>query len=205
MFGEEEMEIDWIPKHTLIHFSRHVAFELERAIYEAKQAKSLARFQTLAKSAPMGIVLADPKGNIQFANPAFSDIIGYEVKEIIDKSFKDFTLEEDIDSNIGDLRQVAEGEKGFISITKRYRHKKGNVIWAKVTISSMLPKGSKQPEVIAIIEDITDKVHREQEVNRINAAYEQQRLLMVAGKKLPTVLHGFTIIPKGDSYRRRFG
>lgn len=84
MFGEEEMEVDWIPENTLIHFSRHIAFELERSIYENKQAKSLARFQTLAKSAPMGIVLGEPKGTIQFANPAFSEIIGYEIEEIIE-------------------------------------------------------------------------------------------------------------------------
>lgn len=184
MFGEEQMELDWIPERTLIHFSRHVAFELERSIYEDKQAKSLARFQTLAKSAPMGIVLADPRGNIHYANLAFSEIIGYEIEEIINKSFKDFTYENDLSSNLTTLREVVSGERAFVNLHKRYRHKDGSLVWAKVTISSMLPKGNSEPEVIAIIEDITEKVHREQEVNRINEAYEQQRLLLVEGERV---------------------
>ncbi|MEL6255570.1 MAG: PAS domain S-box protein, partial [Bacteroidota bacterium] len=184
MFGEEELELNWIPENTLLHFSRHVAFELERSIYESKQAQSLARFQALAKSAPMGIVLADPLGNIQYTNPAFSEIIGYKIEEIINKSFKDFTLEEDIDSNVTNLRKVVKGEKAFINLYKRYQHKDGKLIWAKVTISSMLPKGSKEPEVIAIIEDITEKVNRDQEVKRMNEAFEQQRLLMLEGERV---------------------
>ncbi|MDW3652232.1 MAG: PAS domain S-box protein [Bacteroidia bacterium] len=184
MFGEEEMELDWIPETTLIHFSRHVAFELERSIYEDRQVQSLKRFQTLAQNAPMGICLCSTEGIIQFTNPAYSQIIGYEIPEIQGQAFKKFTHEDDVNSNLGLFKEVVSGEKTSADFVKRYIHKNGEIIYVKMTISRMLLTGEKEIEVIAIIENISEQVFKDQEVKRINKAFEQQRLLMLEGERV---------------------
>lgn len=103
---------------------------------------------------PLGMFLVSTDGVIQKTNLKSSEILGYSEKELRGKSVDDITYSEDRHIARDFMAEAILGKRKGLSAEKRYLHKTGRIVWAKVSTFAV----SENDEVkyfIAQIEDIS--------------------------------------------------
>ena len=116
------------------------------------------KFKTIFEQAAVGIVSADTKtGKLLAVNNQFCNMLGYTKEELLLLDFKDITHPEDINTSISILEKIKTGVFEDISIEKRYLTKKGDVVWANITVSGLREDTKDSLSHIVIIENITDR------------------------------------------------
>lgn len=140
---------------------RHQAAESLRA--------AEARFRTIYDSAPIGIMMIDPQGNILQANLACEKLFGYTTTELSGMSYTQITHPDDVKRTTEHARPVIQGVKDRDDYEKRYITKEGRRIWARV-ILSVVRDSSNQPQYsIKLVEDITQRKREEIHVRRLRS------------------------------------
>jgi PAS domain S-box-containing protein len=135
---------------------------------EAILHESEERFRATFEQA--GVAIAQVAANGQFlrVNPKLCDIIGYKRRELLTKTLIEITHPEDRAATQAYLREFFNGERETLNFEKRYVHKTGSVVWAKVRVS-LVRKPSGVPQYcISVIEDITERKQAEAELHRAN-------------------------------------
>ncbi|MBD2457250.1 PAS domain S-box protein [Nostoc sp. FACHB-87] len=142
----------------------------DRHIVQEALSKSEAQFRAIFERSSIGIGIADIKAQIVDINPALSQMLGYSREELYGKYFIDY-----ISPQKGDLelyKQLVAGMCDRIEIEKHFRHKNGQLVWTKLSIS-MIPGSNGTPEFfLAIIEDITERKQTELKLRASQAAAE---------------------------------
>lgn len=134
--------------------------------------KSEAKFKWLYNSNAIGIQFWDIEGNIDEANEAFYNILGYSKTEFIEKKLKwtDVALPEEAIMSMGKAKRVIAGET-VPPYDIIYRHKNGSLVYALIGIA-MLEGSSK--DGIAFILDVTQQKKAEEALMQ---SEEQFRLM----------------------------
>jgi PAS domain S-box-containing protein len=115
-------------------------------------------FEYVYSFAPIGIALVSIEGHVLRANPALCRLLGYSEKELQSRTFQDLTHPDDLDSTVQGRQQVLNGEITSFSLTKKYLHKQGNLIWASLHTSVVHDDVTGTPlYFISHIIDITEK------------------------------------------------
>ncbi|VVB64713.1 PAS domain protein [uncultured archaeon] len=109
----------------------------ERKKAEEKLRVNRDRFRAIFDRAGMGIVIANEMGCIEDCNAAFSEMLGYDKEELLQKYFKDITFSEDFDRNLGPVRQMVAGQIDKYQMEKRYMNRDGREIWCNLTSSAI--------------------------------------------------------------------
>ncbi len=117
-----------------------------------------------------GIVITDPSlpdNPIIYANPAFEQITGYDLDELLGKNCRDLQREDRQQPVIKDLRRaVAEG-KPFQGVLRNYR-KDGSLFWNELSISPVHDEQGRLTHFIGFMNDIT---HRKYAEESLKSAY----------------------------------
>jgi len=129
---------------------------------EKELAKSELKFRSLFENAHHGMVIGDEFGNIISVNKHFCDILGYPKNKIEGRKFISFTVNDDHDENSELFQDLMSGKITNYKIQKRYIHKSGKYIWVSVSTSAIDYTTNKL--VLAIVDEITDKVESQQKV-----------------------------------------
>ncbi|MBI9067243.1 MAG: PAS domain-containing protein [Salinivirgaceae bacterium] len=119
--------------------------------------KSETIFRSVFEDAPIAIVLVNSDLKPVFSNNQFSDITGYSIKEIIQKTVKDFTHPDDYNQNEKQYNKLFNNEINTFSITKRYLKKDGSKIWVKATVSAIRGLTEEGDYAIAMVQDISSE------------------------------------------------
>jgi diguanylate cyclase (GGDEF)-like protein/hemerythrin-like metal-binding protein/PAS domain S-box-containing protein len=90
------------------------------------------RFRLAFEYANSSIALVDLEGNIFEANKACSDLFGCTTEELKSLNLLDIWVAEDRVEAMADFRKVANGSKTDTVFERRYRNKKGEIIFAEV-------------------------------------------------------------------------
>lgn len=111
-----------------------------------------ARFQSIFEETHMGIALTDTRGNFVKCNQALADMLGYTRDEILDLHIMDIAYPDDVrvqgDNDAEDFFKVK-------SLEKRYRKKNGDIVWGRLTNSTIRDKHGSPLYGVGMIEDIT--------------------------------------------------
>jgi PAS domain S-box-containing protein len=130
-----------------------------------KIAQSEVLFKSIFEHAGLGIIHTNSAtGDFIDANDKFCELIGYNQDEIKKMNFMMITHPDDLDEDIDNMKKLRNGEISQFSMEKRYFHKNGNIIWARITISPLWEKNDNSNSHIAIIEDISKRKATEQEI-----------------------------------------
>ena len=111
--------------------------------------------------APIGIVESSLDASHINVNEEFCHLLGYEREELITKSLKDITHEDDYPIDIKLHQQLVEGKIPFYRLEKRYLHKNGDSIWTELTRSVVRDKSGRALHTIGVVLDISDRKHVE--------------------------------------------
>jgi PAS domain S-box-containing protein len=107
-------------------------------------------------ASPIGIALEDLDGRPRFANPAFCSMFGLTQEEVLGKHCVEFSPAEDAEKDWALFQQLRAGLIDRYHLDKRYFRRDGSMFWGRVSVSLLNHRPS--PFVIAIVEDITDRI-----------------------------------------------
>ncbi|WP_271251727.1 PAS domain-containing protein [Pseudanabaena sp. Chao 1811] len=124
-----------------------------------RQNKTLSRLTI--ENASVGIATLDLEGKFLNVNQSFCKIYGYSVSELLNMTAFELTHPDSIDKTLVALQDLVREVATNIRIEKQYIHKNGNVIDAISWVSLMKDEQGKPLQIIANVEDITERKQTE--------------------------------------------
>jgi PAS domain S-box-containing protein len=124
-----------------------------------RQKQAMDEIRLLGRAieqSPAGIVITDADGLIEYVNPKFSDITGFETKELIGQNMKILQSGENDPAVYADMwSTIKKGVQWNGDILNR--KKDGTPYWESVSISPILKEDGQIGHFVAVREDITEK------------------------------------------------
>lgn len=130
-------------------------------LVEEKLRAREALFSLAFAQAPIGMVLLTPEGRIVEANQAFADMLGYTAEELVLRDSSSYTHPDDNELTRNYFRALQAGPHKTGSIEKRYFRKDGELVWARASATMRRDALGRPAQVIAIVEDITERKRAE--------------------------------------------
>ena len=141
---------------------------------EEKLRQSEQQSRATFNQAAVGIAHVAKNGQWLRVNQKLCDIIGYTSEELLERSFQDITHPEDLDADIGYVRQVLASEIQTYSMEKRYIHKNGSLVWINLTVSLVRKEDGEPDYFISVIEDIRERKQAEAEIRQLTENLERR-------------------------------
>jgi PAS domain S-box-containing protein len=145
---------------------------LIRLIEERKQADNEIKKLSLAiEQSPVVIIIADLKGNIEYVNPAFNAVTGYQFDEILGQNMRILKSGETSPTVYADLWVTITAGNDWHGewINKK---KNGELYWENVAVTPVRDINGEITNYLAIKQDITQRKQIEDEIRDLNANLE---------------------------------
>lgn len=124
---------------------------------EAAHRDSEERFRATFEQAAVGIAHVDLNGHWLRANRKLCEILGYDNATLVQRTFQDLTVPEDLEENLALYQRLLDGEDETYTLKKRFIRADGGTVWTKVTTSLSRRPGDDGPAyLIAIVEALDE-------------------------------------------------
>jgi PAS domain S-box-containing protein len=130
--------------------------------------ESEEHFRLTFEHAPIGAAITALDHRIMRANDALCVITGYSKEELQAMTFIDLTWPEDLKANLDAVGDAVKGKTEGFRFEKRYIRKSGESIWVNVSGHIMRDPAGKPLYTVSMIEDISERKRREQELRQLN-------------------------------------
>ncbi len=138
--------------------------ELERQALALRESEE--RFRQIFDTTSIGMSVVDGRGRVLSANRAYQQLVGYSEAELTAMRIADFTHPDDIGADIRLAAEVASGLRSHGQVEKRWVRKDGEVRWVRVNASHLPSPDGGTGQVIAIVEDISERKSAEGHLHR---------------------------------------
>ena len=128
---------------------------------ESNLQESEQRFRATYEQAAVGIAHVALDGAWLRVNQKLCDIVGYERDELLVKTFQDITHPDDLETDLGFVRQVLADEIKTYSMEKRYIRRDGSLVWINLTVSLVRDSFGAPQYFISVVEDISARKQAE--------------------------------------------
>src|SRR6202790_5546436 len=143
---------------------------LEMDLRESEQ-----RFRGAFEFAAIGMALVAPDGRWLRVNRSLCGIVGYTAEELLATDFQSITHPEDLDTDVGQVRQMLDGSLSHYDMEKRYLHKDGHIVWVLLYVSLVRDATGQAMYFVSQIQDISERKRLERAL-REETRLEHQRL-----------------------------
>lgn len=155
-----------------------------RDIADFKAAEQLVKqseksFRDIFEKSAIGLAHVSLGGSFIRANDHLCQFLGYREEELLSLTFQDITHEEDLQRGLEKLHRALNGEVDQFSDLKRYRHKEGHYLWAKLTTTLVQDELGQPDYFISSIQDISE-------------LKETENLLQQSERKLKTIVESIS-------------
>ena len=141
-----------------------------QALHEVEE-----RFRYIFEYSKVGINLIGPDYNYLRINRAFCEMSGYSEAELLAHDFQGITHPDDIELNKALSKKLLEGEIDYFNIQKKYIRKNGDTWHGDLTVSAMRDENRNLLYGIAIIQDISERMHIEQQLRNLTGYLQSVR------------------------------
>ena len=135
------------------HVTRMVGTVMDVTVRKETE-EELRLLSLVVEQNPAAIVIADIQGNIEYVNPKFSKITGYESHEIVGMNLQSLSFSEHA-VNLHHSLMMAVSNAAVWRGAIKNRHKNGSDYWADTFISPLKANAVDVHRVLAIFRDIT--------------------------------------------------
>jgi len=172
-----------VKKYVNCHITHIKAQDTKKAIVSIGTVQDITRFTTLkyrlsileqaVNQAPISIMITDKNGNIEYTNPTFTKVTGYEAIEVIGKNPRILKSKDTDSSEYERLwKTISRGENW--SGTFKNIKKTGEEFWELTLISPVFSeKSNKVIKYIAVKEEITSAIYLKQQLK-----YQEELMLV---------------------------
>lgn len=149
----------------------------ERKNLELTLQKSESRFRNIFDNAAVGIIVLSADKKIVKANFKLQKMLGYRSHELENKLITELAHIDDQNllSNLYD--DIILRKQDSQQVERRYIRKDGEVVWVRLTLSSLIDDKDLTQNFMAIVEDITQRKLAEDQI-------AQQQLKIIACSKM---------------------
>lgn len=123
------------------------------------------QFQVVFENSPIGIVIMDGTGQIQYTNRSVVEFLGYSEEELAGGYLTRYSLEEDSEFLQTLFAELVEGERDEFQMVSRCKRKNGETSWWRVDMRSV-HTSSQSPFILGVIDDVTSQKHDEDRLRR---------------------------------------
>lgn len=113
------------------------------------------RFRRAFETAAHGMAIVALDGHFIEVNRALCEMLGYGGEELRGRNLQSITHPDDLTADIEQLTQLLSGERRSYDREKRYVHKSGGVIDARLSVGLIRNEPGKPQYLVAQIDDIT--------------------------------------------------
>jgi len=125
--------------------------------------KNLKKLNKAIEQSPVSVVITDREGNIEYVNPKFCVLTGYQSEETVGKNPRILKSEEHNDDFYKRLWTTITSGRNWYGEFKN-KKKSGEFYWESASISPILDENENITHFVAIKEDITERKIREHEL-----------------------------------------
>ncbi len=168
-----------------------VALGLERSELYKKFRYGEERFRSIFEQTHFGVALCNLDGVFSAANPAFTQMLGYEPEELCGKSDSYVTHPEDRAESLERMRQLLAGRTTRVTLEKRYLRKSGQAICCTTIVSLIRDSAGHPASFLAMVEDISDRKKAEEERARLREQLFQAQKMEAIGALASGIAHDF--------------
>jgi two-component system sensor histidine kinase UhpB len=154
------------PSRVLVRGSVTDIKDRKRAEEALRQSEE--RFRNAFDFAAIGMALVAPDGRFLRVNQSLCDMVGYSATEMLTRDFQSITHPDDLDADLGFVRQMLEGSISHYHMEKRYIHKQGRLVWSLLSVSLLRGVHGEPLYFISQIEDITERKNAEKTLSDYN-------------------------------------
>ncbi len=142
-------------------FSHAFIQDIRKGLKDAERIKLL---ETAVEQSGSCIVITDDKGNVQYVNPAFTEVTGYKAEEVIGQNPRVLNSgfhDEEFYENM--WRTISSGKVWHGRICNKNKY--GKIFWEDATIAPVQDQDGNITHYIAIKNDVTKLVELEEKLN----------------------------------------
>jgi PAS domain S-box-containing protein len=140
---------------TFASVADSIAQFIERKRAEESLRASEDRFRTAFEDASYGMCMTAPDGHFMHANAALCTMLGYSAEELLAGAWQQLTHPDDLEPSRQAIAKLKSGASAVAELEKRYIHKSGSVVWARLKILPARAANGEVSHFIAQVEDIT--------------------------------------------------
>jgi PAS domain S-box-containing protein len=101
------------------------------------------------------MAVTDPSGIFVSCNEALCKMFGYGRDDLEGRHFSEITHPEDQSTSEKQLRRLISGQVESAHLDKRYVHRDGHVVWARVDVSSVVDSSGRVMHFVVQVEDLS--------------------------------------------------
>jgi len=162
--GQKSGFTDLIHQH-LFAYARNLEATKKILNHKIKELlESEEKFRSVFEQAAMGIARVAPDGSFLEVNNKLCEIVGYSKDELVLLTFQDITHPDDLEIDLGYVRQMLAGMISTYTLEKRYIRKNGEVIWINLTGSLTKNEDGSPKYFVATIEEISTRKQIEEDL-----------------------------------------
>ncbi|KJS20557.1 MAG: hypothetical protein VR72_14240 [Clostridiaceae bacterium BRH_c20a] len=160
----------------------------ERMENENKIRNSEEKIKKIFNSAPVGICLVNKRDEVVECNQMMTKILGYSEEELSGMTYYQYTHPEDKELTGDFTKEVLSEPYLNRCLEKRYIHKDGHIIWARVFVAVLIERNDEINRIV-IIEDTTSQKELESELITAREKSEISARLAALGTMAASIAH----------------
>jgi len=137
----------------------------QKTVANALKAREKS-FDDIIEYAPIGMAIVSLEGRFTRVNQALCNIVGYNSKELMQRTFQEITFPDDLEADLERVSQIVEDKINTYQIEKRYIHKDKRIVWVQLSVSISRDEDRTPKYLIAQIEDITERKYQHEETEQ---------------------------------------
>jgi diguanylate cyclase (GGDEF)-like protein/PAS domain S-box-containing protein len=133
---------------------------------EQRIRHELQRLSLAVRHAASGIMITDAQGRIEYVNPRFTELTGFELDEVRGQTPR-FLKSGETPVAVYDAmwRSLRSGQSWRGELVNRRRN--GSLFWCSQTLASVLDGDGRATECVAVMEDVTERKEAEATIHRL--------------------------------------
>ena len=146
--------------------------------------RSEARYHAIADGVSDAIVLTGPERVIEWVNPAFTQMFGYQMQELLGHEASIIYVDQKDYERQGEEHYHQQAEMQSDSYEMNYRKKGGEIFVGETLSTPLKDEAGELLGYAAVIRDITQRRHTEDQLRIAAAAFEVDNGIMITNASL---------------------